>query len=111
VLRNGCGGNDVFDAELCFPAAAIEIAFGAIPLNRTDGPGVASVIVALGRFVHGEGILAVVGGRDWSRLVVGHSLDDNLLVPTSRRVIPTSTVSRATGWQRLMEVRKDRRFR
>jgi NAD(P)-dependent dehydrogenase (short-subunit alcohol dehydrogenase family) len=64
VPCDGCRGDHVSIAELCLHAARIEIAFCAVPLDRADRAGKASVCVSLGSFFNGEGILAVVGCRD-----------------------------------------------
>ena len=78
----------VLHTELRFHAAAINVAFGAIALDRTDGARMSGDGIPLGGFLDGEGIFGVVAGRDRSRQVVGHRSDDNRLVPTSRRLSP-----------------------
>ncbi len=64
----------LFQHATGFHAPAIQIALGTIALDRPDGAGMPGMRIALGRVVYREGILAVVGCRDWSRQVFVHSL-------------------------------------
>jgi hypothetical protein len=60
----------------------------AIALNGAWGAGETCPGVALDSVVDGEREIAVGGGRDRSRQVVGHAVDDNAARPTARRLSP-----------------------
>lgn len=74
VLGNRGRGDQILFTELRFDAPAVEMVFGAIALNASRRSGVAGMIIALGRFVDGEGVFAVGGRRDRSRQVFRHAL-------------------------------------
>ena len=86
VLVQGGGGDQVFFTEWCLDPATIEVALRAVALNAARGAGEPGAGVALDGLFDGEGEIAVGGGRDVSRQVVGHCIDDTAARPTSRRL-------------------------
>src|SRR5947209_4500302 len=95
MLRDRIRADHVLHTELRFHAAAINVALCAIALDGAYRAWVAGERIPLGGFLHGQGIFGVVAGRDRSRQVVGHSTDDNRLVPTSPRLSPNFGVRKS----------------
>ena len=61
---------------------------GAIPLNTAGRAGKSCASIALDGLLDGESEFAVGGGRDRSRQVVGHVVDDNAASSHCSPVIP-----------------------
>ena len=90
VLRNRCWRNHVLLAKRRFHASAIEMTFRAIALNTPRCAGEPGAGVLLQGLVDREREIAVGGGRDKSRHVVVHWIDDTAARPTSRRLSPSA---------------------
>jgi hypothetical protein len=88
VLIDGGGGNKILLAERSFDEPAFEVPVGAVPLNGAGRAGKAGACVTLDSLFNGKRELAVGGGHDRSRQVVGHVVDDTAARPTSRRLSP-----------------------
>jgi len=84
---NGFRCDAILVAEKCRHFEAIEMAALAIPLQCSNGAGVASARVAICNLFDCQRVLVVVG-RDRSRRVVTHAPDDNSRRETSRSGYP-----------------------
>jgi len=87
MSRDRLRRDEIFFSERRFLSQAVEMAIGAVTLNRPRRAGMARVLVADGGVLDGEGVL-VGAGRGLSRLVVGHALDDTAARRTPRRLSP-----------------------
>ena len=101
VLGNRGRRDQILFTELRFDAPTVEVTFGAVALNASRRPGMAGVVIALGRFVDSEGIFAVGGRRDRSRQVVRHVVrhvvDDTPTEHTASRLSPHTRALRSRG--------------
>ena len=94
----------VLVAERGFLSQAIEMTFGAITLDRSDGAGMAGVFIANSSLVDGKGIL-VGAGRGLSRRVVGsHGVDDSAARRYLWSVIPTDGDRKLMAFVRVLEI-------
>src|SRR5205823_3008230 len=89
VLRHRRWCDQVLLAVGNFDAAAVEMALGAIALDRAEGAGKAGAFVARGGVLDGQAVFVVAAGRDRSRLVV-HTRRVALARRTSPRLSPES---------------------
>ena len=92
VSRDKLRRDEILFAERRFLSQAVEMAVGAVTLDRPRRARMARVLVADGGVLDGEGVL-VGAGRGLSRLVVGHCL----MIP--RLVAPLAGYPQTRAWR------------